>query len=265
MESDTRPAKNRVAEQRSNQRYDHPHEQPQQAAAPGKRENKPQSDHGRRHTPAIAPLIETAFAASANSDSVCARMLPSWSLRIALEMLHAPRLALRRHCFTATKAVRSRGDPGCGITYEGSHLLSPKFSSRLHSSIVSMAHVATRYEHRTFLAFFAVERREFCKAQCGLRDNSRNRAQTCGLLWKTQRSAGITRGRTLAPLDRTDRSTSHLVFKSGAPDRPRGIEASFSMRTLAKAPISTSSREFERPARSSSCLRTTGPTRRASP
>jgi acetolactate synthase-1/2/3 large subunit len=25
----TRPAKNRVAEQRSNQRYDHPHEQPQ--------------------------------------------------------------------------------------------------------------------------------------------------------------------------------------------------------------------------------------------
>jgi hypothetical protein len=44
----TRPAKNRVAEQRSNQRYDHPHEQPQQAAAPGKRENKPQSDHGRR-------------------------------------------------------------------------------------------------------------------------------------------------------------------------------------------------------------------------
>ena len=44
----SRPAKNRVAEQRSNQRYDHPHEQPQQAAAPGKRENEPQSDHGRR-------------------------------------------------------------------------------------------------------------------------------------------------------------------------------------------------------------------------
>ena len=86
------------------------------------------------HTPAIAPLIETAFAASANSDSVCARMLPSWSLRIELEMLHAPRLALRRHYFTATRAVRSRGDPGCGITYEGSHLLTPKFSSRLHSS-----------------------------------------------------------------------------------------------------------------------------------
>jgi hypothetical protein len=35
-------------ESESNQREDHPHEQPQEAAAPGERENKPQSDHGRR-------------------------------------------------------------------------------------------------------------------------------------------------------------------------------------------------------------------------
>ena len=48
-----------------------------------------------------------------------------------------------------------------------------------------------------------------------------------------------------------------FCFQVGCPsDRPRGIGARFNMRTLAKAPMSTSSREFERPARSSSCLRT---------
>ena len=162
------------------------------------------------HTPAIAPLIETAFAASANSDFRHGHSVSRWKCC----MLLGSRCAATASPLPGRSAVR--GDPGCGITYEGSHLLSPKFSSRLHSSIVSMAHVATRYEHRTFLAFFAVERREFCKAQCGLRDNSRNRAQTCGLLWKTQRSAGIARGRTLAPLDRT--AVRHpILFSSRVP------------------------------------------------
>ena len=46
-----RSHQNRGAEGESNQREDHPHEQPQQAAAPGEREHKPQSYHGRRPHP----------------------------------------------------------------------------------------------------------------------------------------------------------------------------------------------------------------------
>jgi hypothetical protein len=58
--------------------------------------------------------------------------------------------------------------------------------------------------------------RSLRSSQWSVASFARLSAQTCGLLWKTQRSAGIARGRTLAPLDRT--AVRHpILFSSRVP------------------------------------------------
>src|SRR3954452_16114185 len=87
-----------------------------------------------------------------------------------------------------------------------------KMSSRLHRSIVP---AATRQEHRMFYRSSQWSVASFARLGA---DARRRRQDTAAEIAHTPAacpgsSAGVTRGCTLAPLDR---SASDLVFKSGA-------------------------------------------------
>ena len=140
-------------------------------------------------------------------------------------MLPASRLApplLHRDRGGRQKRPRMRHRlPGFSFYRRNQQSIAPQ---RLHRSV---AHAATRYEHGTFLAFSAVERREFCKARRGSRDDGTTtdaeiarRPAACSRRLKALRGSQWPHAHAARP---HSGSGSDLVFKSGAPVRPRGI------------------------------------------